>query len=230
MVHLFRRWRRRDDDPLVLPAVMLLCGVGVMTMCALRDPIRDTITAGVFAGGAALGVLLLAAASEIDFEASRLRRAVVLPLGLACALAALLLVFGSGPGTSGVKVNLLGAQPVEVIRLLVVFALAAYFGRRVELLRELSEPATPARPWLRFIRLPRWRDVRPVAASMTLVLAVLLLSKGSRSGAGAVVRVSRDVRRRARTCAGWSSWDSRCSSPGSRPRTGRASRSPSATA
>ena len=176
-VHLFRRWRRHDDDPLVLPAVMLLCGVGVMTICALRDPIRDTITAGVFAGGAALGVLLLAAVSEIDFEASRLRRAVVLPLGLACALAALLLVFGSGPGTSGVKVNLLGAQPVEVIRLLVVFALAAYFGRRVELLRELSEPATPDRPWLRLIRLPRWRDVRPVAVSMTLVLLFFFFQK-----------------------------------------------------
>ena len=176
-VHLFRRWRRRDDDPLLLPAVMLLCGVGVMTMCALRDPIRDTVTAGVFATGAALGVLLLAGASEIDFEASRLRRAVVLPLGLACALAALLLVFGSGPGTSGVKVNLLGAQPVEAIRLLVVFALAAYFGRRVELLRELSEPATAARPWLRFVRLPRWRDVRPVAASMTLVLLFFFFQK-----------------------------------------------------
>lgn len=176
-VHLFRRWRRRDDDPLLLPAVMLLCGVGVMTMCALRDPVRDTITAAVFAGGAALGVVLLAVTSEIDFEASPLRRAVALPLGLACALAAVLLVFGSGPGTSGVKVNLLGAQPVEAIRLLVVFALAAYFGRRVELLRELSEPPTAARPWLRFVRMPRWRDVRPLAASMTLVLIFFFLQK-----------------------------------------------------
>jgi cell division protein FtsW (lipid II flippase)/cell division protein FtsI/penicillin-binding protein 2 len=177
IAHLFRRWRGRNDDPLLLPALMLLCGIGMMTMCALRDPIRDTIAAELFAGGAALGVALLVAVSEVDFEASPLRRAVVLPLGLACGLATLLLIFGSGPGASGVKVNLFGAQPVELIRLLVVFALAAYFGRRVELLRELSEPVTSARPWLRFVRAPRWRDVRPVLASMALVLLFFFLQK-----------------------------------------------------
>jgi len=177
IAHLFRRWRNRDDDPLVLPALMLLCGVGLIAMCALRDPIRDTIAAGLFAGGTAIGVALLVAVSQVDFEASPLRRAVVLPLALACALAALLLVFGSGPGTSGVKVNLLGAQPVEVIRLLVVFALAAYFGRRVELLRELSEPPTSTHPWLRVVRLPRWRDVRPVLGGMALVLVFFFLQK-----------------------------------------------------
>lgn len=177
LAHLVRRWRRRDDEPLVLPALLLLCGVGVMTMGALRDPVRDTVTAGLFAGGAALGIALLLAASEIDYESSSLRRAVALPLGLACGLAMVLLLFGSGPGTSGVKVNLLGAQPVEAIRLLVVFALAAYFGRRIELLRELSEPATAARPWLRVVRVPRWRDVRPILASMALVLLFFFFQK-----------------------------------------------------
>ncbi|HTM24612.1 MAG TPA: FtsW/RodA/SpoVE family cell cycle protein [Vicinamibacterales bacterium] len=177
IAHVFRRWRRRDDDPVVLPALMLLCGIGVMTMIALRDPVRDTLSAAVFAGGAALSIAVLVLASEIEFEASRLRRAVVLPLTIAVALATLLLVFGSGPGTSGVRVNLFGAQPVEVIRLLVVFALAAYFGRRIELVRELSEPATPSRPWLRHVRLPRWKDVRPVLASMALVLIFFFLQK-----------------------------------------------------
>jgi len=177
LAHLFRRWRGRDDDALLLPALLLLCGLGLMTMCALRDPLRDTMNVNVFAGGVALGLVLLVAASEVDFESSLLRRAVVLPLGLACLLAALLLVFGSGPGSSGVKVNLFGAQPVEAIRLLVVFALAAYFGRRVELLRELSEPPAQSRPWLRFVALPRWRDVRPVLASMGLVLTFFFLQK-----------------------------------------------------
>ena len=177
IAHLFRRWRRRDDDPLVLPPLMLLCGIGVMTMIALRDPLRDTLSAALFGDGAALSIAVLVLASEMDFEASRLRRAVILPLTIAVALAALLLGFGSGPGTSGVKVNLFGAQPVEVIRLLVVFALAAYFGRRLELVRELSEPVTPSRPWLRYVRLPRWRDVRPVLASMALVLIFFFLQK-----------------------------------------------------
>ena len=175
--HLFRRWRRRIDDPVLLPAVMLLCGIGLIAMVALRDPVRDTMSVVPFAGGAAAGVLVLLLASELDFEASPLRRSVLVPLTVALALAAMLLLFGSGPGTSGVKVNLFGIQPVEAIRLLVVFALAAYFGRRIELLRELSEPPTPARPWLRLVRMPRWRDVRPVFVSMALVLAFFFLQK-----------------------------------------------------
>ena len=89
----------------------------------------------------------------------------------------MLLLLGSGPGTSGVKVNLFGVQPVEAIRLLVVFALAAYFAGRLDLLRELSQPATPERPWLRYVRVPSWKDVRPVVVSMALVLAFFFLQK-----------------------------------------------------
>ena len=177
LAHVVRRWRRRDDDPVVLPALLLLCGIGMMAMFALRDPLRDTIAASTFAGGVAAGLVALLISSEIDFESSRLRRAVLLPLGGALALAFLLLLFGSGPGTSGVKVNLFGAQPVEVIRLLVILALAAYFGRRLELLRSLSEPARESRPWLRVFKLPRWKDVRPVLVSMALVLAFFFFQK-----------------------------------------------------
>ena len=175
--HLVRRWRGRDDDPVLLPAMLLLCGVGAMAMIGMRDPIRDTMAVVTFAGGVAGGIAALLLASEIDFEASRLRREVILPLAAALGLALLLLVFGSGPGASGVKVNLFGAQPVELIRLLVVFALAAYFGRRLELLRALSEPATPERRWLRYFRMPRWKDIRPVLASMALVLLFFFFQK-----------------------------------------------------
>jgi cell division protein FtsW (lipid II flippase)/cell division protein FtsI/penicillin-binding protein 2 len=177
LAHLVRRWRRRDDDPVVLPALLLLSGIGMMAMFALRDPLRDTIAASTFTGGVAAGLVALLLSSEIDFESSRLRRAVLLPLGAALALALVLLLFGSGPGTSGVKVNLFGAQPVEVIRLLVILALAAYFGRRLELLRSLSEPARESRPWLRVFRIPRWKDVRPVLVSMALVLAFFFFQK-----------------------------------------------------
>ena len=170
LAHLVRRWRRRTDDPVLLPALLLLSGIGLMTMVGLRDPVRDTMPIGVMVWGVAMGLVALVAASEFDFEASKLRRMVIAPLGAALALALALLVFGSGPGTSGVKVNLFGAQPVEAIRLFVIFALAAFFGRRLDVLRSLSQPATPERPWLRYFRVPRWRDVRPVLASMALVL------------------------------------------------------------
>lgn len=177
VAHLVRRGRQIEDDPLLLPIVFLLTGVGLMSMIALRDPLRDTLAFAGFTAGTVAGVGLLLAVAEIDFERSLLRRAVFAPLAAALGLAALLLIFGDGPGTSGVKVNLFGMQPVEAIRLLVVFAVAAYFARRLELLRALSEPATPARPWLRYVDLPRWKDVRPIAISMALVLIFFFLQK-----------------------------------------------------
>jgi cell division protein FtsW (lipid II flippase)/cell division protein FtsI/penicillin-binding protein 2 len=177
VAHLVRRWRRKDDDPVMLPVLMMLTGLGLTSMIALRDPLRDTMIGSAFVAGIVVGLALLLAVSEIDFEASPLRRATLLPLAVALALAVLLLVFGSGPGTSGAKVNLAGVQPVEAIRLLIILALAAYFARRLDFLRELSEPLSPSRPWLQRIRVPRWKDVRPVAVSMALVLAFFFLQK-----------------------------------------------------
>jgi cell division protein FtsW (lipid II flippase) len=175
--HLVRRWRRAADDPVLLPILLLLTGIGLMSMVALRDPLRDTIIAYRFALGVAGGAAALVACSQVDYEASPLRRAVVLPLVAALALAALLLVFGSGPGSSGVKVNLLGVQPVEAIRLLVILALAAYFARRLEFLRELSQPAVRSLPWLHHLGMPRWKDVRPLVIYMSLVLLFFFLQK-----------------------------------------------------
>jgi hypothetical protein len=230
IVHLFRRWRGRDDDALLLPALMLLCGIGLMTMCALRDPIRDTMTVSVFAGGVALGLVLLVAASEIDFESSPLRRAVVLPLGLACLLATLLLVLGSGPGSSGVKVNLFGVQPVEAVRLLVVFALAAYFGRRVELLRELVRAARSIAP-MAPVRQAAEMARRPSGAGRHGARAHLLFpAEGFSDRRSSCRAFPRPVRDRARTSlARRRRFRDRCS-PVSPPRTGPASAAPCAIA
>ncbi len=177
VAHAIRRWRGAVDDPVLLPLLLLLCGVGLMSMVALRDPLRDTLVAATFAGGVCTGLLALLGASEIDYESSPLRRAVLAPLAIAVLLAVALLVFGTGPGSSDVKVNLLGIQPVEAVRLLVVAAMAAAVARRLEQIRALSEPATPARRWLALVRVPRWRDVRAVVASMALVLAFFFLQK-----------------------------------------------------
>lgn len=175
--HLFRRWRRVDDEPLLLPLLLMLCGLGLMSMLALRDPLRDTMIFSGFVTGAVGGLLLLLALSEIDFEASRARRAVLPPLAAAFALATLLLLFGSGPGSSGAKVNLARFQPVEAIRVLVIFALAAYFARRLDFLRELSGRPLASRRWLRRIRLPRSKDLAPIVVSMGLVLLFFFLQK-----------------------------------------------------
>jgi cell division protein FtsW (lipid II flippase)/cell division protein FtsI/penicillin-binding protein 2 len=183
--HLVRWYFGTTGDPLLLPIAHLLTGLGVLAMLALRDPLRDTVAAATVAGGIAAGCALWVALAFVDFENPRLRRAVLGPLTAAVGLAIALLVFGSGPTGSGARVNLLGFQPVELVRLLVVFSLAAYFARRWQFLRELSVdlgatgPSTSprARRVRRWIRLPRWKDVRPLAVSITALLALFFLQR-----------------------------------------------------
>lgn len=194
MVHGIRRWRGQQGDAVLLPTVFLLCGIGFLAMIALRDPLRDTTAFATFAQGVALGCALIAAISQVDFQRSDLRNLVGIPLALALLLSALLVLFGSGPGVSDAKVNLFGVQPVEAIRLLVVFSLAAYLAQRWELLRELSErrDRLPAwmtsgsvgrvvatiddwmtrwvTPWTGPIRVPRLVDLRPLVTSVILIV------------------------------------------------------------
>ena len=188
MAHAARWYFGVIGDPLLLPIVHLLTGLGVLTMLALRDPLRDTVTIATVSGGIAAGCALWVALSFVDFEQPRLRRAVLLPLTAGVVLAIVLLVFGNGPTGSGARVNLLGMQPVEGIRLLVVFSLAAYFARRWQFLREFSvNPSTSLRTSpstslrvsrvRRWIRLPRWKDVRPLAVSLAALLALFFLQR-----------------------------------------------------
>jgi cell division protein FtsW (lipid II flippase) len=109
--------------------------------------------------------------SFVEFENPRFRRATIVPFAAAIGLAVALVLFGSGPGDSGVKVNLFGVQPIEAIRLLAVLALASYFARRWELLRELSSSHGPTHAVRRLVKLPRGRDVQPLA----VMLGVLFL-------------------------------------------------------
>ena len=171
LVHLVRRISGRTGDILLLPAMQLLSGLGLMAMIALRDPLRDTDAALGFAHGVALGCLALVVLSFVNFENPRFRRATVVPFAAAVGMAIALVLFGSGPGDSGVKVNLLGVQPIEAIRLLAVLALASYFSRRWELLREFSSTHGPTPAVRRFVKLPRVRDVQPLA----VMLGVLFL-------------------------------------------------------
>jgi cell division protein FtsW (lipid II flippase) len=171
LAHLLRRLLGTTGDAILVPAIQLLSGLSLLAMMSLRDPLRDTDSAGGVAIGVALACLALVIVSAIDFENPRFRFATGLPLAVSVALAGMLLVFGSGPGESGVKVNLWGAQPIEVIRVLAVLALAAYFSRRWETVRELSERPASA-PYLRW---PRWPDVSPLVAIVGTLLVFFFL-------------------------------------------------------
>jgi cell division protein FtsW (lipid II flippase) len=180
--HAIRGVMGLTGDPIMLPAVHLLTGLGLMTMIALRDPLRDTVAVATMAQGIAIACALWIAVSLVDFERPGLRRAVVAPLAGAVGLAAALLLFGGGPAGSGAKVNLFGIQPVELIRPLFVFSLAAYFARRWQFLRELSGvtvrlKADPAYVGRVRLALPRWRDARPLAIALGTLLVFSFLQK-----------------------------------------------------
>lgn len=166
-VHVAWRLRRFSGDELILPVLLVLCGIGFLLMVAVRDPLRDLPLFQTFAQGAIVGCALLLGASLLDFERSPLRRMTFVPLLAALGLSVLLIAFGSGPAGSDVKVNLFGFQPVEVVKIFVVLFLAGYFFDRWEFLRELPEKrlGIPA-------GLQRWVQVPKLEYVITPILAV----------------------------------------------------------
>jgi cell division protein FtsW (lipid II flippase) len=176
-VACYWRLRRFRGDPWLLPLAHVLTGLGLVAMLALQDPLRDRLLVAEFARGVAMGCLALAALSSFAYQASPLRRLSLLPLALAAALSALLIVFGSGPGISDAKVNLFGMQPVEVIRVLLVLYLAGYFASRWEFVRQLREEQFGGLELPRRFRVPRYDHVLPVLVGVGLALVLFFLQK-----------------------------------------------------
>jgi cell division protein FtsI/penicillin-binding protein 2/cell division protein FtsW (lipid II flippase) len=169
-VHAFLTLRRSTGDPLLLPLLFLLTGLGLMIMISIRDPLRDMLLFRTFVQGVLGGLLLFAAASQIDLERSWLRRLTFVPLALAVGLSVLLILFGSGPGGSDAKVNLFGFQPVEAIKILVVLFLAGYFFDRWEFLRELSERRAGLGALPRWLSIPKLEYAVPPFIALGIVL------------------------------------------------------------
>jgi len=166
-VHLFWSLRGFRGDQFLLPAVMLLTGAGLILMIALRDPVRDNLLFVDFAQGAVGGCLLLAALSALDYR-RLLGKLTFVPLLASFALSAALILFGHGPGSSDAKVNLLGFQPVEIIRLLLVLFLAGYFATRWDVLRHARE----TRP--RLAALTSRLDIPPVEFTLPALVCAAL--------------------------------------------------------
>ncbi len=174
---VFIVWRARGlkGDSLLLPIIHILTGIGFMAMIGLRDPLRDAPLFTDFAQGAIIGAVLMLALGMIDYQAGTLRKLSFIPLILSFALSAALILFGKGPAGSDAKVNLLGFQPVEVIKILIVLFLAGYFASNWEMLRELA--ARPLFKSLRWLNVPRLQYVAPLLISMAVVLGFFFFQK-----------------------------------------------------
>jgi cell division protein FtsI/penicillin-binding protein 2/cell division protein FtsW (lipid II flippase) len=175
LVWLVWRWRGFAGDPSLLPALQLLTSIGLILAVSLKDPLRDTLEFRKFAWGVAAGCLLLLLPLLKPFASRDYSKLVYTPLIAAFALFALLVGFGSGPTGSDAKVNLGPFQPVEVIKVLLVFFMAGYFAKRWEWLRELHEPRVPQ--FLRWLHVPRFAHVLPVMCGVTGALAMFFWLK-----------------------------------------------------
>src|ERR1039457_3680637 len=176
LVHVWWSVRGFGGDQWLLPATMLLAGAGLILMIALRDPVRDTLLFAGFAQGVAGGCLLLAVASGLNYE-RLLGKLSFVPLLASFALSAMLIVFGSGPGSSDAKVNLLGFQPVEIIRLLLVLFLAGYFAQRWDVLRHARETRQRLAPLTKHLDIPPLEYILPMAVSVALSLVFFFLQR-----------------------------------------------------
>lgn len=143
ILHIFLSWRLPQADPIVLPVVMLLTGLSLITLLSLQDPLRDRFlaqsTIGYFGIGM-VGLMLLQLFNLRHFTTDSglfrmffLKGAKSASKGWQWAAAAvlllmLMLLFGTGPEGSGVKVNLFGLQPSEVVKLLMLLFLAGFFA------------------------------------------------------------------------------------------------------
>ena len=164
LVHALLRKAAPGADPFLLPLVALLSGLGLMLVYSVKDPYRDTFAfTGQVWGVAGYGLLALIVPLTRPFGRLALRRYqyayAAAAVGLMLALASPL---GHGPG--GVHIQLLGLEPVEFIKLLLVFFVVAYLTER----RGLHDPTRP---------LPPLRDFLPLAVIYGFALLLFLVVK-----------------------------------------------------
>jgi cell division protein FtsW (lipid II flippase) len=177
LVSLLWRWRGMTGDRVLLSTALLLVGIGFVLMLSRPDPIRDTLLLVRYTQGIVIGVLIFGAVSMINIERAGFRDWSYLPLVAALMLSVLLLVFGSGPGSSSAKVNLGPIQPIEAIRFLLALFLAGYFARRWEVLRQVRAETIRDRRLPEWINLPRLHHVIPLLIGVGAALVLFFFQK-----------------------------------------------------
>jgi cell division protein FtsW (lipid II flippase) len=153
LIHLLLSLRFPEADQVILPVLMLLTGFSFLTLLSLQDPVRDRflVTDSIlylYMGVIGLVVLLFFNLRRFTAD-SRFYRLILFTkqrsatngwpwITMAMLLLTVTLLFGGGPEGSGVKVNLLGIQPSEVVKYMVVLFLAGFFARNEQFIAAYS--------------------------------------------------------------------------------------------
>lgn len=181
-----RQKMRVGGDPFLIPLMLLLSGFGVVMLFCVKDPLRDPAAYVHHAQGLILALLAFLFVARIAPPArQKIRRVQYVWVLASLVLVGFLYVFGRGP--EGVKLNLFGVfQPVEAIKLMLVFFLAGYLADRAALIADASRAWIPGplRRWRRpdgrptiAISLPRQQDLGPVVVMFALALMLFYVVK-----------------------------------------------------
>ena len=177
MVAFLWRVRACRGDYILLAAGHLLTGLGFAVLMGRSDPLRDTLLFVRFTEGVAVGLVVFGGLSLVNFRHSTFLTFSYVPLAGALLLSTGLILFGQGPGSGSVKVNLGPVQPIEAIRLLLALFLAGYFARRWELLRHIRGRNIRSVPIPGWLNLPRVEYVLPVVIGIAAALLFFFLQK-----------------------------------------------------
>jgi cell division protein FtsW (lipid II flippase) len=176
LLHIIVSLKFTDTDQYIFPVVMLLTGLSLLTLLSLQDPLRDRFLARStlwYLVGGFTGILLLLLFDLRRFTTdSGLYRMFAFKdsrgakglqwAGLAMLLLLLTIILGTGPEGSGVKVNLFGFQPSEIVKFLIIIFLAGFFASNE---RFLAEYVTMHKRWSFF-----WMALGAIIASILLFL------------------------------------------------------------
>ncbi len=151
LLHLVFSFRSPGTDQLLLPVIMILTGLSFITLFSLQDPLRDR-----FLVKSTFIYFCIGMASILVFQFINLKKftpdsglfrlfifknerkaANGWPWALAAmGLLCLTILFGSGPEGSGVKVNLFGFQPSEIVKYMVILFLGGFFATNEKFISE----------------------------------------------------------------------------------------------
>lgn len=140
------------SDYLLIIALMAITGIGFLASYGIWNPLTDKLYGSTMTEAFIYGLVGMTIITLIDYAGldNRLTKskwwlfrnygwgAFIMAGGLLC----LLYLFGSGPDGSDAKVNLLGFQPSEIVRVLIIIFIAWFFTRKATLIQDFSQMLT----------------------------------------------------------------------------------------
>lgn len=139
LAHILLSRARSAADPFLFPLTVLLAGLGLILVYTVKDPYRDTFAFATQAKGVIIfGLIAFALPFTRPYQRLALHR---WGYGYAAgAVLLMLLLLGFGHGPAGIRIQVLGFEPVEFIKVLLVFFVAAYLAERRVALGHGSRP------------------------------------------------------------------------------------------